>query len=574
MAMRTVSKTVNPGSNPGSPAGPRPYDPPMTRIAISALTLAALCAATTAGSAAAAPSRADAPVVITGAELPSLLGTTPGRLVAFRWKGGWKQVPVQVDERALIDLGSAYDSDPVGVTQLTYTDPGTFVGADPDASLDGDDEVAVMAGDAGAKASGSKDPGGVAADSGVEVRISDPLPGGSVEHLYLFRAKGSLDPAAGKRYVDYDFDLGSGDYKTTYGLNAGPNPEDSTIATPYYSQHFSDRWIDDGLSIHAGSANGADILDRHKSMFAPGNCGRSEDTFSAGEGAFIVNRSGPVRAIRAYVGANSGPYTERQHVFYRRSEEITTFLRVHAIPSVLDFFDYSPAAAGMTYRNDLNPSGVTVDGVPEMPTAGAPSWEQVDGPQGALSILDSLEASFATTVGSYYLDDSTPSVTQCTGDAFAYGSSGSYVTSAIPNTDPRLGTAGTLTSTRDLFFDPPGARAATAKVHAEEAAAPLRTRELRRLRVFARVRRGSRAKGSTISGYACPAGGASKAILERWTRRGKFARVRAVAVARKGSCWSFRAAGLRRSGLYRVRVPADSTQAGAASTPVRVRPRS
>jgi hypothetical protein len=57
-------------------------------------------------------------------------------------------------------------------------------------------------------------------------------------------------------------------------------------------------------------------------------------------------------------------------VFYQRREDITTYLRVHAIPGVMDFFDYSPAATGMTYRNDLNPAGVRVDGVPDAPALG------------------------------------------------------------------------------------------------------------------------------------------------------------------------------------------------------------
>src|SRR5688572_1952369 len=35
-------------------------------------------------------------------ELPdALLGADPSKLVAFRWNGGWEQVPVQVDEREM-----------------------------------------------------------------------------------------------------------------------------------------------------------------------------------------------------------------------------------------------------------------------------------------------------------------------------------------------------------------------------------------------------------------------------------------------------------------------------------------
>jgi hypothetical protein len=453
----------------------------MRRATLLAL-LGAGCLAAAAGPAAAAglKTRPADPIVLTGADVPKLLGAKPDRILAFRWNGGWHQVPVQVDERATIDLGAAYDQAPAGVTALSYTDPNTFVGPDPNPKLDGDDEVAMMARDSGSKASTHRHPRGAYAASRVEVRVRDPLVKGSKGFVYLFKGDGSRNPAAGRHYVRYRFDLLSGDYKTTYDTASGPNPEDSTVSSPEYSQHFSDRWIDDGLNLHAGSASGVDILDRHKNLFAPGNCGRSEDTFSSGEGAFVVNKSGPVRAIRTYVGANSGPYTERQHVFYDRREEITTFLRVHPIPGVMDFFDYSPAAAGMTYRNSFNPAGLAIDGTPDAPAAGASTWEQVSGPQGGLSIVHSLDSDTALTAGLYYLDDSSPgggAETQCTGDAAAYGSSGLQVTSAIPNTDPRNGTTAHVTDTRHLFFGSPGVSVAHTQKLADEIAAPLETLE-------------------------------------------------------------------------------------------------
>jgi hypothetical protein len=416
------------------------------------------------------------PVVLTGARLPTLVGTAPQRVVAFRWTGSWQQVPVQVDERATLDLGKAYNQPPAGVTALTYTDPNTFVGPDPNLNLDGNDEVAMMSRDSGSRATTSADPAGTVVGSGVELQVRDPLATGQVGYLYLFKSKGALDPSAGRQYVHYVFRLLSGGYKQTYDLASGPNPENSTVNSPYYGQHFSDRWIDDALRLHAGGATGADILDRHKNLFAPGNCVRSEDTFSSGEGAFVINKSGPVRAIRTYVGANSGPYTEREHVFYDRREDITTFLRVHQIPGVMDFFDYSPAASGMTYRNSLNTAGVRIDGVPDHPAAGRWTWEQVSGPQGGLSMVPSLNADTPLTVTSYYLDDSSPGggvEQQCTGDAFAYGASGLRVTSSIPNTDPRLGPAAHLTARRYMYFGPPSIAPTDAQTKAKRIGSPL-----------------------------------------------------------------------------------------------------
>lgn len=408
-----------------------------------------------------AAERPEDPVVVTGNDVPRLAGSPPAKVIAYRYLNGqWQQVPVQVDERALIDLGTVYNQPPNGVRVLSYTDPNTFAGPDPDAALDANDEIALMGIDGGAQAPVGSNPPNVVATSGEELRLHDSLGNPTDAYVYLYRQTGSLDPAAGRPYVDYRFNLLSGNYKSTYKLDAGPNPEDSTVTTSFYSQHFSDRWADDVLKITAPGATGVDILDRHKDLFAPGTCGRSEDTFDAGEGAFIVNKTGPVRAIRAYIGANSGPFTGRQHIFYQRREEISTFLRVHAIPGVLDFFDYSPAASAMTYRSDVAPAGVTIDGTPETPPAGQVRWETVDGSQGGLSIVHRISTdvpNFKWT--SYYLDDRTPSggaETQCTGDAVAYGSSGPWITQGIPNTDPRSTPFNTFTSTRTLFFEQPG----------------------------------------------------------------------------------------------------------------------
>ena len=63
------------------------------------------------------------------------------------------------------------------------------------------------------------------------------------------------------------------------------------------------------------------------------------------------------------MGANSGPYTQREQIFYRTRQEVRIFLRVHAgMPSLMSFVDYSAGAMGMTYRNFALPAGLAVDG--------------------------------------------------------------------------------------------------------------------------------------------------------------------------------------------------------------------
>ena len=166
-----------------------------------------------------------------------------------------------------------------------------------------------------------------------------------------------------------------------------------------------------------------------------------------------------------------------------------TILRVHAIPNVMSFIDYSPAATGMTYRNELNPNGVTVDGVPDAVTPGVPddvtsggyAWEQMSGKQGTVSVVTSMIQDFDDiSVTNYYLDQKSPSTfeeNQCTGDAFAYGASGAWIDSPLPNTDPVLGPAKNLTSKRTLYYEDPAAGgAADAQRREDEVANPLRVR--------------------------------------------------------------------------------------------------
>ena len=262
--------------------------------------------------------------------------------------------------------------------------------------------------------------------------------------MYLFERSGALSPGAGVDYVDYDF----------APVDPMGHAEDSTVSTDGYRTHFAARWVRDRLHLGAGP----DLLDRHRNQFALGVCGRSEDTFSAGDGGYATNVDGPVRVIRSYLGANSGTYTQREHVFYRRTERVQTFLRVHAIPGIMDFYDYSAAAIGMRYQSSNTPGGVVIDGVPDAMATALPTWEAVTGAPGSMVSVSTVQTTIAGLgLQAYYSDDSTPATTQCTGDAFEYGASGTTITTALPNTDPAApGAVATFTGTRWNVYLPPG----------------------------------------------------------------------------------------------------------------------
>ncbi len=424
-------------------------------------------------------SRPGSPVVLTGADLPDLLGAAPGRIVAFSYSSRndqqiWTQVPVQVDERTVVGFGSqpssnstpgvtgtVYGSGAPGVTALQYADPNTFVGADADPTFDADDELVFMAFDMGGKrpAHHTSVPTGVVAGSGVAVEVEDPLAPGDERRrgwVYLFESTGGHDPSAGVDYVDYDFELVSGDYRSTYRRADGPNPETSTVVTPTYEAHFTDRWMETVWRVRAAGASGVDLLDGHKNQFAINFCGRSNATFADAEGAFVANIDGPVRAIRSYVGANSGPLTQRTHLMYRDRQDVLTDLRVHAIPGVMDFIDLSEAAVGSTYRSSTVPGGVPVDGAGDPVPAVVPHWESVNGPGGHVLLRSSYQSDISPiTIEAFHRDQVAPPENQCWGDGSFFGAAGTAVTSAIPNTDPQAGNFWRLQAARTVQFGPP-----------------------------------------------------------------------------------------------------------------------
>ena len=87
-------------------------------------------------------------------------------------------------------------------------------------------------------------------------------------------------------------------------------------------------------------------------------------TFKYGGTGFIVNKAGPVRAIRSWVGANSGTITQRESVMYEQREDLRTYLRVHSIPGIMDYVTYTEDLP-LVFYNCNNEEGIVVDGVHE-----------------------------------------------------------------------------------------------------------------------------------------------------------------------------------------------------------------
>lgn len=490
----------------------------MISAALAALTAGLMLAATPAGAATGLPGRTADPVVLKGSQTPLLAGIDPDKVVAFTYDGGWRQIAVQVDERKVADFGLIRQIDRPFLHEA-YADPNTWTGADGvgqrpvgdpegdpvpgttgDPMVDANDEIALLSRDAGTSATGVASPAGVVDASRTTVTVGDPLGSGGNRFLYLFEKSGGLSPAAGSDYVDYDMIFSpplAGGYLSGYDFGALPgadgsgtapgspvnNPEASFVSTDVYEQTFPGRWMINGLKIHAGDATGVDILDGDKASVGQNGCGRNELTFSRGGGGVIAAIDGPVRAIRSYIGANSGTFTQRDQIYYPGRMDNNTYLRVHqGITDFIMAMDYSEAAFGMTYRNSVNENPVTIDGTGGAEgrngLSGNPTWELVTGDQGSLTNVLRLDTNIpGLSASTYYQDEMNPpddnDAILCSGDDHAIGASGPRIKTAGSNTDPTLGKAYNFTGHRTTYYSAPGETVNTAKLRSDQVDTPL-----------------------------------------------------------------------------------------------------
>jgi hypothetical protein len=492
----------------------------LTALLATGLVLAGLAGCTRFGASLTRPSD---PVVLDGSALPKLLGTDPMHVVGFSWDGSaWHQVPVQVDKRDYVSPGAIYHlptssypnlygtTTPYKILVYTppatlspgYTSASTYTPPDSNPMLDANDEVSFLAADTGKQAAPSVvNPAGVNGRTRQEVKATDPLDASQFGYLYLFHSAKLTGGGAGTDGVHYNFSLDSGSYTATYKMGSnslapnntwGYNPEHSTVLTPSYGLKLGDRWLNNGLDITQSGATGVNFLERTHYYVTVG-CGRTEDTFDGGasnpgEGAFVVNISGPVRAIRSYIGANSYLYTVNTDIYYPGRQDTVTEVRGHAgLPGYGSADDFVTGTSGLKYSDPLN-SGVVIDGTPDTvtpityTTGGTvpATWQMVSGAQGSLVTVRVLDTDITgLKVATVYEDRNPASPPQCTGDAAAWGQNGMNVTSpvgSVPVTDPTLTAApATLVLHRYRYLLAPNLPPATAATVDAQARNPIQT---------------------------------------------------------------------------------------------------
>lgn len=400
------------------------------------------------------------PVVLTGTDASCVLGEMPNDIVAFKYQNNnWIQIPVQIDERVLLDiqmpydqvaldtisdcLDDSYEEEPWDI--LFYADAKTDTGADTISTFDADDELVFMEMDIGDKSFATTYPNGTLTGSVCEIAITEPLDNDAVlGYIYLFVQNGSLDQAAGVDYITYNFTYES-NYLTQYvscpDRNSGGNnnPENSVISTSDYELGFSQRWKENDLKIKVG--NNTDILDRHQLFINTSSCNSNEDNFSELEGAHIAAIDGPIRAIRSVMGSASGPFTQLDIKATKCQVDYDMFFRLHPANGFHDVYDMSEEISGqLTYYSEQNPNGVVVDGVGETLDRTDPDeWSLYEGTPGSLIISWDYDTDmtigtaaqygngtegFDCDILAYYDDKGNNPTFDCTGDGKAYGSSG------------------------------------------------------------------------------------------------------------------------------------------------------
>jgi hypothetical protein len=287
---------------------------------------------------------------------------------------------------------------------------------DPIPYFDTNDEVSFMYSDSGTQAPGqAKLPKGILTMRAVQ--ITDPLQlSAPARYVYVMvAAPNGPKPAynASNGYVRYLRDPNADEYVfsqsdySNYGnaptgdicgapsaghpygtpiLDANGNPviarhrplDTATVTTPRYSFRYDGRWLMTGIGISPDNGGllsgdfGPNVVDRWKARaFAqdPSSktpcCGfEEEDTHWGGSSTLMGELVGPVRAIRATWGADSGTNVVRMETFYANQVRMKTWLRVHVIPPLDGIYAQWDFRAGrMTrYYNPNVPNGVAVDG--------------------------------------------------------------------------------------------------------------------------------------------------------------------------------------------------------------------
>lgn len=354
------------------------------------------------------------PVVMTGNNIPELIGENVSRIFAFKYEGGsWTQIAVQVDERKWMDI-SVTDKHPA--QEFIYQ-------SNEGNGFDSDDELAFYLEDAGEQAPQNSNPSGVGATR-YEVKLAFD---GIQKFVYLFTSSTLQwnDIAVGYSYQ-----------------STGNYTENSWIDAQYYKGHFAGNWTFDQL---VNKYTNQDMIDRvkYRVYYQSAASGESELYWDQGRSTYKGHKVGAVRAIRWVQGAASGPTVTYTMKFYKKKIDYTFNYRVHGIGyGFWMYIDFAKGIQNAIFRNANNT--LTLDGNQDSYNSTRTMWASMKSDWG--SMITKIDASafvpLARKVDFFWQDNK--NYYDGTGeDTESWGNAGVYM-EKIPNLDkvtPTVATA-------------------------------------------------------------------------------------------------------------------------------------
>jgi hypothetical protein len=340
-------------------------------------------------------SRQQEPVILTGGQLPLVLGAPLDELYAYAYDGdAWAQIPFQIDE---VDASGVYTVE--------------------NGLLDENDELVFMAMDLGVQA----DPLTWIEDadsrnySRYQVGVANPLNLAEQGWVYVYRST-TLAPGFAD-YVDWD------------------EANDRVLAGTYIAGFAPG--VHPGLDSLELNGSGIDSVDRSKIRIEatcwlgpiPVSVTLTEEDLSDQSDA-MPDIDGPVRVGSGNAEGVSWYYHSlygSQVVFHVDDLEppvLCSSMELNTVRISVDWLD--PAITGMapaTYYDSNVPGGLPIDGSPDnVPTTPAITWEQVSGGQG--SVVQVVDVTLGGgTLTNYYKDDQTTDPDD-TGDGQSFGDAG------------------------------------------------------------------------------------------------------------------------------------------------------
>lgn len=346
-------------------------------------------------SAPAARIRKQEPVILTGAQLPLVIGAPLDELYAYAYDGGdWAQIPFQIDE---VDASGVYTVE--------------------NGLLDENDELVFMAMDLGVQA----DPLAWIEDADsrnyprYQVGVANPLNLAEQGWVYVYRST-TLAPGFAD-YVDWD------------------EVNDRVLAGTYIAGFAPG--VHPGLDSLELNGSGIDSVDRSKIRIEatcwlgpiPVSVTLTEEDLNDQSDA-MPDIDGPVRVGSGNAEGVSWYYHSLYgsqvvfHVDDLESPVVCSSIELNAVRISVDWLD--PAITGMapaTYYDSNVPGGLPIDGSSDnVPTTPTITWEQVSGGQG--SVVQVLDVTLGGgTLTNYYKDDQTTDPDD-TGDGQSFGDAG------------------------------------------------------------------------------------------------------------------------------------------------------